>query len=194
MKTNKEDKPKYKFYETKNGKRPTKADKPVSAIGLANPLVVEANRITALLDTCVGVIGEFDYAASVYRVYVNDPDKVDAYRLFLRRHHYLGNLTLEVELYEVSKGATEKIDPAPYKVTNDERVRLFQKIFENGPFVPEYHGVVDQTGTPWNFFEFPSYCMLRYQADSLQNLHGYRNELVSDIVVDVFDAPDMKIS
>lgn len=194
MTTKKENKTKYKFYESKKGKRPSKTDKPVSTIGLSNPVVVAANRISALLDACLGVVGEFDYAGNVYRVYVSDPDKVDAFRFFLRRRHDLGNLALEVELYAVSKGVAEKVDSASYKVTNDERVRLFKKIFDNAGFIPDYHGVVDQTGTQWNFFEFPCYSTLRYQADSLQNLHGYRSELVSDVVVDVFDAPDMRIS
>lgn len=183
-----------KLYEYKGaGKKPGKKDRPIAEFRLSSPVVVMANKLATFLAAFPGVATEFNSAEQKFRVYVADPDKIDAFRFFLRRRHEFGNLALDVELYAVGLGRAELVDKAAYKVTEDERVRLFQKMFEASPYVPTYGRAVDPAGVRWNFFVFPSWGVT-YQADSLRRLDGCMTELCADVVRDVFDASDMRIA
>ena len=183
-----------KLYEGKAGRKPAKGGKPVSAIGLANPVTEMAAKIEALFKLIPGTLTGFDYETGTVFVYTPADDRSEAFRFFLRGVHEFGNLKLKVRLFLVDRGELEEGNiPPAYTVTDEALVRMFRSMFKDGPLDPVYTQLVDQTGTPWNFFEFPTYG-ISFQADDLQNRSGRRAMLVADLVKEVFDTRFFKIS
>ena len=177
-----------------NGKKPTKRAKPVATIGLASPVVAMAAKIEALFECIPGTLTDFDIKTSTVFVYVPVDERSEAFRFFLRGVHEFGNIKLRVRLFLVDRGETEEGNiPPAYTVTDEALVRMFRSIFKGSSIDPGYTQLVDQTGTPWNFFEFPAYG-ISFQADDLQNKDGRSTELVADLVKDVFDTRFFKVS
>lgn len=182
-----------KLYES-TGKKPAKSAKPVSTIGLANPVTEMAAKIEALFKFIPGMFTDFNPETGTVFVYTTSDERSEALRFFLRGVHEFGNLKLRVRLFSAYRGELEEEDiPPAYTVTDEARVRMFQSLFKGGPIDPVYTRLVDQTGTPWDFFEFPTYG-LSFQADDLQNRRGRRSELVADLVKEVFDTGFFKVS
>jgi hypothetical protein len=182
-----------KLYES-TGKKPAKSAKPVSAIGLANPVTEMAAKIEALFKCIPDTLTDFDYETGTVFVYTPANERSEAIRFFLRGVHEFGNLKLRVRMFLVDHGEIEEGNvPPAYTVTDEALVRMFRSLFKGGPIEPVYTQLVDQTGTPWNFFEFPTYG-ISFQADDLQNRSGRRAELVADLVKEVLDTRFFKIS
>jgi hypothetical protein len=162
-------------------------------IKLSNPITLMASKIQALLEEDPSVLTQFDFNAATLYVYVNDPDKIDAYSFYLKRKHVIGNLCLNVVLVAVSDGKTEIVNAPTYKVKDEEMFRLFKVLFQGTYCEPQYTGCIDQYGTKWNFFQFPA-CGKRYQADSLENPRGFVAELIVDLIKEVFDVGSYHLS
>lgn len=182
-----------KLYES-TGRKPTRRDKPAATIGLASPVVVMAAKLEALFRCIPGTLTDFDPDSGTVFVYTPADERSEAFRFFLRGVHEFGNLKLRVRLFLVCHGELEEGNiPPAYTVTDEARVRMFRSMFKGGPIEPVYAQLVDQAGTPWNFFEFPSYG-ISFRADDLQNRSGRGTELVADLVKEVFDTGFFKIS
>lgn len=182
-----------KLYES-TGKKPAKKAKPVSTIGLSSPVVEMAAKIEALFRFIPGAFTDFDAKTGTVFVYTPADERSEAFRFFLRGVHEFGNLKLRVRLFLVDRGETEEGNiPPAYTVTDEALVRMFRSIFQGSPIEPVYTQLVDQVGTPWNFFEFPS-GGISFNADDLQNKAGRRTELVADLVKEVFDTRSFKVS
>ena len=182
------------LYEGKAGRKPARGAKPVSTIGLASPVTEMAAKIESLFKLIPGTLTDFDAKTSTVFVYTPADERSEAFRFFLRGVHEFGNLKLRVRLFLVDRGEIEEGNiPPAYTVTDEALVRMFMSMFKGGPIDPVYTRLVDQTGTPWNFFEFPTYG-ISFQADDLQNRSGRRAELVADVVKEVFDTRFFKIS
>ena len=182
-----------KLYEN-TGKKPAKKAKPVSTIGLANPVTEMAAKIEALFKFIPGTLTDFDFKTGTVFVYTPADERSEAIRFFLRGVHEFGNLKLRVRLFLVDHGELEEGNvPPAYTVTDEALVRMFQALFRGGPIDPVYTQLVDQVGTPWHFFEFPTYG-ISFQADDLQNRRGRRSEMVADLVKEVFNTRFFKVS
>lgn len=176
------------------GKKPAKKAEPVSTIGLASPVVEMAAKIEALFKFIPGALTDFDAKTGTVFVYTPADERSEAFRFFLRGVHEFGNLKLRVRLFLVDRGETEEGNiPPAYTVTDEALVRMFRSIFKGSPIEPVYTQLVDQVGTPWNFFEFPS-GGISFNADDLQNKAGRSTELVADLVKEVFDTRFFKVS
>lgn len=183
-----------KLYEGKAGRKPAKGSKPVSAIGLASPVVEMAAKVEALFKCIPGTLTDFDQETGTVFVYTPADERSEAFRFFLRGVHEFGNLKLRVRLFLAYRDELEEGNiPPAYTVTDEALVRMFRSMFKGGPIDPVYTQLVDQTGTPWNFFEFPTYG-ISFPADDLQNRDGRRAMLVADLVKEVFDTRSFKIS
>ena len=181
------------YENTGKKKKPSKTAKPISEIlKLANPVTEMANKIRALLSYDARVLTEFDYDKHTLWVYVSDPDVCEAYKFFLKRRHEFGGLALDVKLVSTYQGGVEEVDEPTYKITEEEKVRLFRLLFKGG-LDPRYYNAIDQYGTVWNFFEFPCFGVA-YQADDLQNIQGMGATLVCDLVKEVFEVGFYHIS
>ena len=174
------------------GRKPTGKDKPVAVVTLANPVTEAANKLTALLAFDPDVVTQFNFDTCTYNVYVADPDKITAYQFFLTRAHKFGNLELKVRLFFVHDGTAEETPSPSWKVTRAGMVEMFCNLFKGGLGV-KHTGVVDHTGTPWDFFEFPP-MGVSYNADVLYNIHGRNTLLVEDLVKFAFDTGDFAVS
>lgn len=161
-------------------------------VKLSNPVTETARKIMALLSYDSRVLTEFDFNKHTLWVYVSDPDVCEAYKFFLRRKYDLGGLTLDVKLIATYQGDAEEVGEATYKVTDDEKLRLFKLLFKDG-LEPRYQSAVDQYNTRWDFFEFPPMA-LTYQADDLQNIKGFKSVLLTDAVKETFDVGFYRIS
>ena len=182
-----------KLYEN-TGRKPTRRDKPAATIGLASPVVEMAAKIKALLRCIPGTFTDFDPDNGTVFVYTPADERSEALRFFLRGVHEFGNLKLRVRLFLAYRGELEEGNiPPAYTVTDEALVRMFRSLFEGGPIEPVYAQLVDQVGTPWNFFEFPAYG-ISFPADDLQNRGGRKTLLVADLVKEVFDTRFLKIS
>lgn len=182
-----------KLYEN-TGKKPAKGAKPVSIIGLSSPVVEMAAKIEALFKFIPGTLTDFDAKTGTVFVYTPADERSEAFRFFLRGVHEFGNLKLRVRLFLVDRGELEEGNiPPAYTVTDEAMVRMFQSMFKGAPIDPVYTQLVDQVGTPWHFFEFPTYG-ISFQADDLQNRRGRRSEMVADLVKEVFDTRFLKVS
>lgn len=182
-----------KLYEN-TGRKPAKGTDPVSIIGLSSPVVEMAAKVEALFKFIPGALTDFDAKTSTVFVYTPADDRSEAFRFFLRGVHEFGNLKLRVRLFLVDRGELEEGNiPPAYTVTDEALVRMFQSMFKGAPIDPVYTQLVDQTGTPWHFFEFPTYG-ISFQADDLQNRNGRRSEMVADLVKEVFDTRFLRVS
>lgn len=181
------------LYDT-TGRKSARKGKPVATIGLSNPVVEMAAKIESLFKLIPGTLTDFDLKTGTVFVYVPADNRSEAFRFFLRGVHEFGKLKLRVRLFLVDRGELEEGNiPPAYTVTDEALVRMFQAMFKSGPIDPVYTQLVDQTGTPWHFFEFPTYG-ISFQADDLQNRAGRRSELVADLVKEVFDTRFFKVS
>lgn len=182
------------LYEGKAGRKPAKGSKPVSTIGLASPVTEMAAKIEAVFKFIQDTYTEFDPDTNTVYVYAPSDERSEALRFFLRGVHEFGNLKLRVRLFSGWHGELEEESiPPAYTVTDEARARMFSALFSGSPIDPVYTRLVDQTGTPWDFFEFPTYG-ISFQADDLQNKNGRRAELVADLVKEVFDTGFFKVS
>lgn len=178
-----------KLYVDKKSRK----DTPVSTVAkLANPITIMAHKIQSLLEYDYRVLTDFDFAEQTLYVYISDKDKISAYSRYLKRKHEFGNLILNIKLFSISDGECEEINPPTYEVTVEERVKLFMELFPE-TIMPDFTSLVDQLGKRWDFFEFPL-IGLSYQADSLENIHGFMHELLYKIVMEVFDTTGFQIS
>ena len=183
-----------KLYNGTGGRKPTRRTKPAATIGLASPVVTMAAKIEALFRCIPGTFTDFDPDSGTVFVYTPADERSEAFRFFLRGVHEFGNLKLRVRLFLAYRGELEEGNiPPAYTVTDEALVRMFRSMFKGGPIEPVYAQLVDQAGTPWNFFEFPSYG-ISFRADDLQNRSGRGTELVADLVKEVFDTRFFKIS
>ena len=137
-----------KLYEGKAGRKPAKGSKPVSAIGLASPVVEMAAKVEALFKCIPGTLTDFDQETGTVFVYTPADERSEAFRFFLRGVHEFGNLKLRVRLFLAYRDELEEGNiPPAYTVTDEALVRMFRSMFKGGPIDPVYTQLVDQTGT-----------------------------------------------
>ena len=178
------------LYDTTGGKSARK----VATIGRSSPVVAMAAKIEALFKCIPGTLTDFDIKTGTVFVHVPVDERSEAFRFFLRGVHKFGNLKLRVRLFLVDHGELEEGNiPPTYTVTDEALVHMFRSLFKGGPIEPVYTQLMDQTCTPWDFFEFPAHG-ISFQADDLQNKGGRSTELVADLVKEVFDTRFFKVS
>lgn len=166
----------------------------VNKIALGNPVTVLADELMTMLNMLKGVITAFDYNSATLGVFVSDPDRSSALRYFLAREHKLGNLKLKVRIWDATVPDTpEELGPQSWTVNDDAQLRHVKAIFDGSGLEPEVTTVVDQTGTRWDFLEFPP-LPIQFQADTLQNPRGVQTELLENVVRKAFLFDKYKIS
>lgn len=171
------------FYAvTSNGRK----GKQVSSLGLAHPVTLLANKLMALFNQMNGVTSAFEFEKKTLSVYVSDAKRSDAISFLIRREHKLGNLTLKVRVWDCSGAEPEEMNPPSWTITDAAMLDYAKYLFKDSGLDPVCTCLVDQTGTKWNFFEFPIFG-LTYQADDLQNPRGFRAELLQNVVTEAFD-------
>lgn len=182
-----------KLYES-TGRRPAEDAKPVSTLGPANPVAEMASKVEAVFRCIPETFTDFNHASNTVFVYTLSGELSEALRFFLRGFHDLGGCKLRVRLLSAYRGLFEEEDLNPaYTVSNADRVRMFKAVFKDGPIDPVYTQLVDQDGTQWDFFEFPTYG-ISFKAYGLENRSGRRAELIADLVKDVFATWSFQIS
>lgn len=166
----------------------------VKKLALGNPITVLAEELMTMLNMLNGVVTSFDYDTATLGVFVSVPKSSDALRYFLVREHKLGNLKLKVRIWDVTLPETpEELGPQSWTVTDEAELRHAKTIFEGSGLEPEVTSLIDQTGTRWDFFEFPP-IPISFQADTLQNPRGMQTELLENIVRKAFKFDKYKIS
>ena len=154
-------------------------------LALGNPVTVLADELMTMLNMLKGVITAFDYNTATLGVFVSDPKRSDALRYFLVREHQIGNLKLKVRIWDATVPDTpEELGP---------QIRHVKAIFEDSALEPEITTLMDQTGTRWDFLEFPP-LPIQFQADTLQNPRGVQTELAENVVRKAFLFDKYKIS
>ena len=179
------------FYAIKsNGSK----GKLVRNLDLGNPVTVLANELMSMLNVLDGVVTSFDYETATLGVFVSKRERSDAIRYFLVREHELGNLKLKVRIWDVTLPETpEELGPQSWTVTDEAELRHAKTIFEGSGLEPEVTSLIDQTGTRWDFLEFPP-IPVQFQADTLLNPKGIQTELLENIVRKAFKFDKYKIS
>ena len=166
----------------------------VNKLALGNPVTVLADELMTMLNMLKGVITAFDYNTATLGVFVSDPKRSDALRYFLVREHQIGNLKLKVRIWDATVPDTpEELGPQSWTVNDDAQLRHVKAIFEGSALEPEITTLMDQTGTRWDFLEFPP-LPVQFQADTLQNPRGVQTELAENVVRKAFLFDKYKIS
>ena len=166
----------------------------VKKFELGNPVTVLANELMSMLNMLDGVVTSFDYETATLGVFVSKRERSDAIRYFLVREHELGNLKLKVRIWDVTLPETpEELGPQSWTVMDEAELRHVKTIFERSGLEPEVTSLMDQTGTRWDFFEFPP-VTVAFQADTLQNPNGIQTELLENVVRKAFRFDKYKIS
>lgn len=166
----------------------------VKKLDLGNPVTVLANELMSMLNMLDGVVTSFDYETATLGVFVSNGDRSSAIRYFLVREHELGNLKLKVRIWDVSvPEPPEELGPQTWTVTDEAELRHAKTIFEGSGLEPEVTSLIDQTGTRWDFLEFPP-LPVRFQADTLLNPNGIQTELLENVVRKAFKFDKYKIS
>lgn len=179
------------FYAIKsNGSK----GKLVKKLKLGNPVTVLANELMSMLNMLDGVVTSFDYETATLGVFVSKRERSDAIRYFLVREHELGNIKLKVRIWDVTLPDTpEELGPQSWTVTDEAELKHAKTIFEGSGLEPEVTSLIDQTGTRWDFLEFPP-IPVQFQADTLLNPKGIQTELLENIVRKAFKFDKYKIS
>lgn len=166
----------------------------VNKLALGNPVTVLADELMSMLNMLKGVVTSFDYDAATLGVFVSDLERSSALRYFLVREHKLGNLKLKVRIWDVSvPDVPEELGPQSWTVTDEAELKFAKTIFEGSGLEPEVTSLMDQTGTRWDFLEFPP-LPVQFQADTLQNPRGVQTELAENVVRKAFLFDKYKIS
>ena len=166
----------------------------VKKIALGNPITVLAEELMAMLNMLNGVVTSFDYDTATLGVFVSVPKSSDALRYFLVREHKLGNLKLKVRIWDVSvPDVPEELGPQSWTITDEAQLEHVKAIFKDSALEPEITTLMDQTGTRWDFLEFPP-LPIQFQADTLQNPRGMQTELLENVVRKAFLFDKYKIS
>ena len=161
---------------------------------LGNPVTVLADELMGMLNMLKGVVTSFDYDAATLGVFVSDSKRSDALRYFLVREHKLGNLKLKVRIWDVTVPDTpEELGPQTWTITDEAQLKHVKTIFKDSGLEPEITSLVDQTGTRWDFLEFPP-LPVHFQADTLQNPRGVQTELLENVIRKAFMFDKYKIS
>ena len=144
----------------------------INKLALGNPITVLADELMTMLNMLKGVVTSFDYDSATLGVFVSDLERSSALRYFLVREHKLGNLKLKVRIWDVSvPDVPEELGPQSWTVTDEAQLEHVKAIFKDSALEPEITTLMDQTGTRWDFLEFPP-LPVQFQADTLQKVGG----------------------
>lgn len=165
---------------------------------LSNPVVLAANRITALLSRIPGVTTAFDYEKKTLTVYVYDVDKLIPVQLLLKRKHDVGGgLFLTVDAYDIAGAKPEELGTASWTITDEAMFKYLKDLLKGFiwcGFVPEFNEIKMSKGKDvFRYVELPPVALC-YHSDSLANPHGVSAELPADLFMYTFTCEQFRVS
>ena len=128
-------------------------------------------------DIIVGEVIESDDGKTDYLfgIEVRSHDKFLALDRVLPKVKTFGNVTLGIMLYDEENTVAE-----------DDRIALYQTIFEGNPIVKDIKDVTDFTGTRHGFVRFQPE-VIQFLDDNIADYDGNWSGLAQDIAAEVFD-------